>query len=372
MCTMWSELVFRGAGALDSRAQADAMDRLGLSRSCDLSTFHLRLSSSMLGDRLPAALEILVDMVRHPRMDETSIEPTRDLALQALESLKDDPTERAMIALKARHAPTPLNRSGLGTPEGLAALTQEEIVRGWSERARPMGAVLAIAGDLDAAGGVDALASILDRLLAGWSGSAVGVQPGPAPTRGTYLHIDDASAQVQVALMHEGPPEPHPDSKLERIANTVLSGGMAARLFTEVREKRGLCYSVSASYATDRDFGRSVAYVGTTPERAQESLDVLVAELHRINTPAGRITGDEFQRAMTGIRANLIFSGESTGARAAALAGDQHRLGRPRSLEEIAGEYAKITLDQVNAYLSRRSLGPVTIVTLGPAALTPP
>lgn len=377
LSAMWSELLFRGAGGLDSRGHADAMDRLGLSRSCDPSTLHLRLAFSALGDRLADALPVIVDLVRRPRMDQEAIGPTRDLAIQAIESLADDPQERAMLALKERHAPPPLNRSGLGTIEGLNAITRADLVEGWARQARPGvdgvgGSILAIAGDLAPAGGPEGLTGLLNRLLDGWSGAAPPLTVGTSATRGTMFHIPDKSAQVQVVLMHDAPPEPSPDSRLERVVASVLSGGMAARLFTEVREKRGLCYAVSASYSAERDYGRCVAYVGTTPERAQESLDVLTAELHRINSPGGRITQGEFDRAMIGIRSGLIFSGESTGARSAALAGDQHRLGRPRSLDEIARQYAGITLDQVNAYLSRRQLGPTTIVTLGPAELRPP
>lgn len=372
LCTMWSELIFRGAGDLDSRRQADALDRLGISRGCDPSTFHLRLGFTLLGERLRDALPVLVDMVRRPRMDEDSIEPTRDLSIQAIESLKDDPHQRAMLTLKERHAPAPINRSGMGTVESLAAITREDLVTGWQRQVRPVGSILAIAGDVDAAGGADALALRLDDLLAGWSGAAPKVSPGDAPARGSYHHVTDPSAQVQIVLMHDAPAESRLESKMERVVAGVLSGGMASRLFTEVREKRGLCYSVSESYAAERDYGRCVGYVGTTPERAQESLDVLMAELHRINTRDGRTTQEEFDRAMIGIKSALIFSGESTGARAAALAGDQHRLGRARSLDEVAALYAAITLDHVNDYLSRRALGDVTIVTLGQTALNRP
>src|ERR1043165_6716293 len=120
---------------------------------------------------------------------------------------------------------------------------------------------------------------------------------------------------------------------------------MSGRLFTEVREKRGLCYSVSASYRGDRDYGVVMGYVGTTPERAQESLNVLFAELERIQTPAGKVEKDEFDRAKIGMKSRLVFSGESTGARAGALAGDWHRLGRARTLEEMAAEIDKVTLE---------------------------
>ena len=378
MSAMWAELVMRGAGELGSREQADVLDKLGTSRGADVSTWHMRLSFTLLGERLMAALPRIVDMVRRPRMDEDAIEPTRDLALQALEGLKDDPQERAVLALRARHNAPPMNRSGMGTETALRAITRVDLVAGWERQVRPTmsgdkgGAILAIAGDLESAGGPEAIGVQVEELLRGWTGSAPGVTAGKSVTRGTYFHIPDKSSQVQVVLMHDAPEEKSVDSKLERIATNVMSGGMAARLFTEVREKRGLCYAVSESYAADRDYGRCLAYVGTTPERAQESLDVLMAELHRINSPTGAITPEEFQRAMVGIRSSLVFSGESTSARAAGLAGDQHRIGRPRTLDEIAQQYASITLDQVNEYLSRRQLGPVTIVTLGPSELRPP
>lgn len=379
LCTMWSELLLRGAAELDSRAQADALDRLGLSRGADVATLHMRLSFTLLGQRLMEALPRIVDMVLRPRMDEEGVEPSRDLALQSLEGLKDDPQERAVLALRELHNPWPLNRSGMGTEEGLRAITRQDLVEGWRRQARPLGGggaggsgVLAIAGDLDAAGGPERVAERLDALLSGWGGAAPRVESRAAPRKGSYLHVPDKSSQVQVVLMHDAPAEPSPDARLERVVASVLSGGMASRLFAEVREKRALCYAVSESYSADRDYGRCLAYVGTTPERAQESLDVLVGELRRVGTPEGRITEEEFQRAMVGIRSSVVFSGESTSARAGALAGDQHRLGRPRSLEEVLGQYASITLEEVNAYLARRSLGAVTVVTLGPGELRAP
>lgn len=370
MAPMLSELLMRGSGSLDSRGFADAMDTLGVSRSVDSATMHMRMGFALLGTRLMDALPLAVDMVLRPRIDAEAVEPTRDLAMQALEGLNDDPQERAVLAVRERHNPPPINRSGLGTAEGIAALTRDGLIEGWKSRARPVGSIIAIAGDLAAAGGPDAIASRLDTLLSGWTGSAPAVTLGHAPHRGTLHHIADKSSQVQIVCMHDAPPEPGPDSRLERVVSSVLSGGMASRLFAEVREKRGLCYAVSQSYATDRDYGRCMAYVGTQPERAQESLDVLLAELERINTPAGAITAEELQRALIGIRSSLIFSGESTGARASGLASDQYRLGRPRTLEEIDAAYASITLEQVNAYLAKRKLGEVTIVTLGPAEIT--
>lgn len=379
LSTMWSELIFRGCGDLNSRQHADEFDRLGLSRSSDVSTFHLRFSATFVGETIFEVLPAVVRTIRSPRMDAESIEPVRDLSLQGIDSLADDPQERAVLAVRERHNPPPLNRSGLGTQEGLKSITREDLLEGWSRQVRPEApgggiggqAILAIAGAVRPAE-IDRIALSLDRLLAGWSGSPPRVEAAATSTRGTYHHIQDDSSQVQVVLLHDAPAEPSADANLERLASAVLSGGMGARLFSEVREKRGLCYSVSSSYATDRSYGRVLAYVGTTPERAQDSLDVLMAELRRMNTPEGKVTPEEFQRAIIGIKSGLVFAGESTGARASGLAGDQHRLGRPRPLAEIAAAFDQITLDDVNAYLARRTLGATTIVTLGPAELRAP
>jgi predicted Zn-dependent peptidase len=367
LATVTAELLMRGAGDRSSREHADALDRMGVGRSTDVGAYHLRIAATMLGERVMDSLPLIVDMVRRPRLEDESFIPARDLALQSLESLKDDPRERAMIAARSRHFAAPFDRSPVGTHEGLTALTRDELAAHWAVHALPQGSILAIAGAVRA----DELAMRLDQLLQGWSGSVPDFRRGGAPPRG-YAHQTDDTNQVQVVLVHDAPPEPHPDSILEKVVISVLSGGMSGRLFTEVREKRGLCYAVSAGYSSGKEFGTITGYVGTTPERAQLSLEVLLGELRQISTPAGAVTASELGRALVGMKSRIVFSGESTAGRAGALGYDFHRLGRARSLDEIEREVEAVTLDRVNQYLLKRALGPLTIQTLGPAALTAP
>lgn len=368
LSTVLSEMIFRGAGPRDSKQLADDMDSIGLVRGCSVGMIYLRLTASLIGRDLDGALEILRDMVLRPRLDAAALEPARELALQSLAGLRDDPAQYAGVLLNERHAAVPFNRSSLGDEAGLTAITHDDVTRTWKTHVTPQSSILAIAGDVDH----DAAAKKLDTLLQGWTGSTPEPVPTTNPLRGSVHHETEDSNQVHIYLAHEAPSEPHADAKLERVVNAVLSGGSASRLFSEVREKRGLCYSVSAGYSADRLFGRVSAYVGTTPERAQQSLDVLMAELHRITTPDGRVTPDELQRAKIGHKSSLVFSGESSGSRAVSLAIDHHRLGRARSLAELAAEAESVTLDQVNSYLARRTMGPTTLVTLGPSPLTRP
>ena len=365
LSAMHAELLLRGAGSLDSRTQADAFDALGVSRSTRVETFSTSLGATMLGSRVNEALELLVPMVLDPTMGADSVEPVRALCVSSIEALADEPQDRVMVNLRAAHAPSPVNRSSRGTLEGVKAIRAEEALPEWKSRATPEGSIIALAGDID----VGAVERRLNELLEGWNGKAAHVAVKGSGPRG-YHHEDESTDQIHIAVAYDGPREIDEDASwLERMATAVLSGGMSGRLFTEVREKRSLCYSVWASYGAEREYGRTVGYAGTTPERAQETLDVMMNELRRIGRGDGAVTEEELERARVGMKSRLVFSGESSAARATALAHDFRKLGRARSLDEMAARIDAVELGALNAYLSTRELGVVSLATIGPKEL---
>ena len=144
---------------------------------------------------------------------------------------------------------------------------------------------------------------------------------------------------------------------------------MSARLFTEVREKRGLCYSVYASYHTLRDRGGVFCYAGTTAERAQETLDVTLGELTRL---AEGVETQELDRLKARIKSALIMQQESSSARSSSLARDWYHLGRARTLDEVGRRIDELTCASINAYLAEHPPRDFTIVTLGRSALEVP
>jgi predicted Zn-dependent peptidase len=164
-------------------------------------------------------------------------------------------------------------------------------------------------------------------------------------------------------------PVTDPDYYNARAAAAVLSGGMSSRLFTEVREKRGLCYSVYAFHETFKTQGSMLAYAGTRAERAQETLDVTLAELTRLKDG---IEDDEIDRVKAGLKSSLILQEESTGARAGAIATDWYYLSRVRSFDEIQAVIDGLTPAKILAYLERCPVRDVTLVTLGPSPLALP
>jgi predicted Zn-dependent peptidase len=361
MAAMLGELVFRGAGDLDSRGHSDALDRLGVQRSSQVLTHHLRLTATLVGDRLRGALPLLTDMVVRPALPADAVDAVRSLCLQALDGLDDDPQHLVMLRLREHHLPPPFHRHGYGDRSVLQRGAIEALRASWAERCRPGGSILTAAGAVDP----DALARQLNELLAGWSGSVAPIAEWGAPPRG-QTHTAQETAQMHIGVAYDAPREADPKSMHERLAVAVLSGGSSARLFTEVRQKRSLCYSVGASYGAGRDYGMVTLYAGTTPERAQETLDVCSAEIERLRDG---VTANELDRAVTGLKSHLVMQGESTAARAAAIGNDYFRLGRARTLDDLVREIDAIAPDALNAYLRSRQFGDLTVASVGPAEL---
>ena len=139
-------------------------------------------------------------------------------------------------------------------------------------------------------------------------------EPADGKRGATVDHLHHESNQTQIGIAYDSVPYRHPDYFRAFGTVGVLSGGMSARLFTEVREKRGLCYTVFASHHTQRDRACVLCYAGTSADRAQETLDVTVAELNRL---AKGILPDELARLKARVKSGLIMQGESSSARAA-------------------------------------------------------
>jgi predicted Zn-dependent peptidase len=341
-----SELALRGSGDLDSRGFSDALDRLGVQRSLANGNRHLRLGATMLGDRLADTLPLLVDLVRRPRLPADALDAVRSLCLQSLESLEDEPQRLAMLRLAERHQPSPFNRTGFGDAEGLRAIRIDHLRTRWARDVRPGGSILAIAGRVDP----EAIERRLAELLEGWEGSAPEPTELAKPTRGT-TRIPQDSAQVHLGMALDAPPARDPDAAAWALAIRILGGGASSRLFVELREKRGLCYSVAASAALGRDRGIVSIYAGSTPQRIGESRSLILDGLAGISQG---IDEAEFRRASVALRRSLLAQSESTTSRAAQLASDLDRLGRPRSLAEIAREAAEVDLDRLRAFTRDR------------------
>jgi predicted Zn-dependent peptidase len=364
IASVLSDLITRGAGSRDSRELTLALDNIGLDRDESVGSMHMRFWGATLSRNLPAALDIYADILRRPHLPEDEVEPVQALALQDLQSLEDEPRHKVMIELRKRHYPPPLGQDRRGTVAGIQSLNAKVLRAHYRRLLRPQGTILSVAGNIE----WQPLRDQVERLFGDWTGGAeVGFQLG-APAE-KQAHLSKETTQTQIALAYPSVPIGHPDYYAALGAVNVLSGGMSARLFTEVREKRGLCYAVGASYQTFKDRASVLCYAGTTNERAQETLDVTVSELRRL---VGGIEPEEVERVQAGLKSSLIMQEESTSARAGSLSSDWYYLGRVRSFEEIQAAINGLSPEGIVGHLRRCPPRDFTIVTLGPKPLQLP
>lgn len=363
--SMLGEWITRGAGDRDSRELLAALDELGVSHAVGAQTVHASVSAASLGRNLVPSLSIFADILRRPRFEDEEVDSIRGLCVQSLRSLEDDPGSKTITELRRRHFPDPWGRSSIGSIEGVTATTPDDLRALYRRTYRPDHAILGVAGAFD----WKTLRAEVDRLFGDW-------EPGDSPTLTerpggpSRDHIPQETQQTQIALAFPTVPVAHADYYRARAATAILGGYTSARLFTEVREKRGLCYSVFASYEAHRDRAAVVCYAGTAPERAQQTLDVTLDELRRL--AADGIEAEELDTMRAGLKSALIMQQESSMSRSASLAADWFHLGRVRPLDEISAALDSLTPTDVGEFASRMDLDSMTILTLGPSPLTLP
>ena len=364
LATLAGEMCLRGAGGRTSRQVVEELEGLGVQWSQAVSTSHASFAGAMVARQCPAALAIYADILRRPLLPETEFESARQMVLQNLSGTEDDPVYRAVTALRQMHFPAPWGMPSEGLAADVERLTLDD-VRGFvAAHLRPQGMIASIAGRIDR----DDFVRRIDALLGDWEpGTERPIETGP---RGPHLrHVPHDSQQTHVALGWSAPPYRSDESYEATAALAILGGGSSSRLFTEVRERRGLCYGVSAGYQTHRDFAMAVCHSGTTAGRAQETLDVI---LEQIDALPGSLAADELERVKARVKSGLVMQQESSAARAGAIARQWHHLGMVRTLADELARYDRLSVASIEAWLAANPPRDLSVVSLGREPLEVP
>ena len=364
LAALTCEMMLRGAGTRDSRAWISELENLGVERGESVGVSQASFSGATLKDNLPAGLALFADLLRRPHLPAEQIDAGRSVCLQELRGIDDEPSQKLMIELRKRRYPDPWGRSSHGDEPALRAMTIDDVRAFYWRYYRPNGTILAVAGNFD----WRRLKDHIEQLFGDWKPVAV-PEPNGASAPPTGNHIPFQSNQSHVGIAYPTIPYKHPDYFQAWAAVGVLSSGSSSRLFTEVRERRGLCYTVYASLHTQRDRASVLCYAGTTAERAQETLDVTVKELNKLGQG---IEQSELDRLKARIKSSLIMQQESTTARSGSIARDWYHLGRARTLDEVGRLIDELSAESINGFLQKNPPHDLLIVTLGPEPLEVP
>lgn len=316
----------------------------------------------MLGNRVIEAIPLLGAYITSPTLPEEHLNPCKSLCLQSIQSIQDNPSHLASIELNKHHLPSPYNRSSYGTVETIEQATITQLQQTYKRLFLPKDSILVLGGDVDH----EQIIKRVEEHTSGWTGDVDGTTIKEVPSQRGVHWIQQDTSQVHLAFAFDGPTASSSNSILESVAISVFGGATSGRLFTQVRQRRSLCYSVSAQYAPTKERSVVRMHAGTTPERAEETAQVCLEQLAELKNG---ITEEEFLRTIQRMKSRTVMHGESTSARATSIWGDQYALGKARTLEERLKEIEAVKHSDVNTWLEEREFGTITCVAVGPEKL---
>ena len=356
-----SDLITRGAGDRDSVALSDTFDSLGVQRSEASGWSHQTLSAALLADRLPEVMGLYADIARRPHLPDAEYEYALDGLRQGLQSIEDEPQQKIGIELRRRIYEDPWGRATEGRLEDLPRISHAAVDRHYRQCVGPTDAILAVAGAVT----FEEVRDLAERLFGDWQPQVLpAVRNGPrGPLRD---HLPAESTQTHIGLAYDTVPYRSDDFYAAWATTAILGGGSSSRLFTHVREHRGLCYSIYATTSSTVTAGRVIVYAGTTSQRAQETLDVTREQMTLL---ARGVTDDELDRTKAQAKSSLVMQQESTSARAMSLVKDWRHLRAIRTLEEIRDAIDALTPDDIRDHVESLGTENLTLLTLGPEPL---
>jgi len=319
----------------------------------------------VLKDDVPLALDVVADILRNPVFDVREIEVERGVILQEIGQAMDTPDDIIFDWLQEEAYPDhPLGRTILGAEERVRSFARSDLERFVSQHYVPGQMILSAAGAVDH----DALVAEAEKLFGDMA-------PGPDISfdiakfaGGESRHLKDLE-QAHFALAFESPDYTDPLIYAAQIYSSALGGSMSSRLFQEIREKRGLCYTIYAQTGAYADTGMMTIYAGTSSEQMEGLARITVDEMKRA---ADDMTQAEVDRARAQMKAGLLMGLESPSNRAERLARMLQIWGRVPDLEEVVTRIDAVTLAEVRELAERTvSRAPAAMALYGPVAGAP-
>ena len=358
-------MAFKGTQSRNALQIAEAIENVGGDLNAATSVEHTGYFARVLKEDVPLAGDILSDILQNSLFDQSELDREQQVIVQEIGAARDNPDDHVFdLFQEAAYPDQPIGRTILGTVESVKSFSPDTI-RDYMER-NYVGdqMVVCAAGNVDH----DSLVETADRHFAGLKRDGA-----PIPQKAKYVggeqRLLSDHEQAHIVIGFEGRAYNSDGFYAAQILASILGGGMSSRLFQEVREKRGLCYSVYAFHWAFADSGIFGVAASTGEQEVTDLVPVVLDELLKATET---ITDEEVIRVRNQIRAGLLMSLESPSSRAGQLARQQILWGRPIPLQETVDRINRITADRVKQ-IARQMLekGKMSLAGIGPVANLP-
>ena len=362
-------LLFKGTKRRSALEIAATMDAVGGEMNAFTAKEYTCYYSRVLDADLPLAVDVVSDMVTSSLVRSADVESERNVVLEEIAMHDDDPTDVVHdLFAQALFGDSPLGRPILGTVDSIQALSRRAVAGWYHRRYRPENMVVAASGNLDHAAVVRL---VDDAFAAAGMTEDTGARPtpprdgvSPLPGSGGVAVVRRTTEQANLVLGVPGVRRTDERRFALGVLNNALGGGMSSRLFQEVREKRGLAYSVYSYNAQYADTGLFGVYVGCLPKKIDQVLGICRDELVKVVEHG--ISDDEMTRGKGQMRASLVLGLEDTGSRMSRVGKGELAYGELLSVDEILAHIDAVTLDDIRAIAADLLGAAPTLAVIGP------
>ena len=356
-------MFFKGTERRSARALAESLEAVGGQLNAFTTKEYTCYYAKILDVDLDLAIDVLSDMFFHSLYDEKEIEKEKNVIIEEIKMYEDSPDE-LIHDVFSEHVwnDHPLGKPILGTEESIGSLSRDKIMQFLTEHYAPDNLVISVAGKIKHD---DVVAKLSPQFGTFNRGGRRVLEETPIGQTIEHYQKKDTE-QMHIILGVPGLGQDDKDIYAMHIFNNILGGGLSSRLFQEIREQRGLAYSVYSYHSTYVDTGLFAIYAGTSPKNTQEVIACILEELMEFKQKG--ISAEELERTKAQIKGGLYLGLEAVSSRMSRLGKTELTYNRVLSPEEVVEKLDKVTLEDVLRVIGRLwQKDKISIMTLGPA-----
>ncbi|GAB2722286.1 M16 family metallopeptidase [Paenibacillus thermoaerophilus] len=355
-------MLFKGTDRYSAKDIAEVFDGIGGNVNAFTSKEYTCYYAKVLDEHLPLAVDVLSDMFFRSRLDEEELAKERNVILEEISMYEDTPDDMVHdLIARAAFGDHPLGLTILGTEDNLLAMGQAELKAYIDQQYTSDRIVVSVAGNIDE----EEVIALMERHFGDHPNTKGDIQAARPVFEGRILTHLKKTEQNHLCLSLPGCSLDDQDLYAAILVNNALGGGMSSRLFQEIREKRGLAYSVYSYHTGYTDSGVLTIYAGTAPKQTADVLEVTLGIMRDV--VRNGLTDSELAKGKEQLKGSLILSLESTGSRMNRLGKNELLLGRHWTLDELLQRIQSVTQEQVRSVIDRLFTGPVAAALVGPS-----
>ncbi|TDF98178.1 M16 family metallopeptidase [Paenibacillus piri] len=352
-------MLFKGTDQYSAKDIAELFDGIGGNVNAFTSKEYTCYYAKVLDEHLPIAVEALADMFFRSTFDPAELEKEKNVIFEEISMYEDTPDDMVHdLIAKAAFEDHSLGYTIIGTEQNLSAMNANALRQYMKEQYSVDHTVIAIAGNVD-----DSIIELMEHHFGGFQNKGSEHSFSAPPFAGNLEYHQKKTEQNHICISLPGLSAKDDRLYAMVLLNNAIGGGMSSRLFQEIREKRGMAYSVYSYHTSYQDGGMFTIYTGTAPKQTADVLKVTMEMMHELKTEG--LSESELKKGKEQMKGSLILSLESTSSRMNRLGKNELMLGRHYSLDEIIERIERVQLEHIRELTNEMLSSPFAMAMVG-------